>query len=148
MSVFPLRRTVGTIIAGLLCAACTTTAPPPQAGASRAASVPAPVRPKPVLCVGTRESTRRQREVALASARRAYFSKQAKRRTAQRRRRRHRYVAVRTESNTDSVGVVTCMVFDTQTELPVSTLVFDCDRVPQIGENVKFVTYNATYVGG
>ena len=100
-----------------------------------------------MLCVGTRESTRHQREVAQANARRVYFSKAASRRVA-RRKRVSRFIAVQTVRNTDSTGAATCMIFDRQSESLVNTLVYDCDRVPQVGEAVKFVTFNTTYVGG
>ena len=104
-------------------------------------------RQKAVLCLGSRESTRQQREVAEANARRLYFSKRAKRRVAARKGRSH-LIAVQTVRNTDSTGAATCMLFDTQSRQIVGSLVYDCARVPKIGESVKFATYNATYVGG
>ena len=99
-----------------------------------------------MLCVGTRESTRLQREVAQQNARRVYFSKRSSHRVA-RHHRRSRYIAVQTVRNTDSTGAATCMLFDSQNGQIVGSLVYDCDRVPQIGQTVKFATYNATYVG-
>ena len=141
---FPLRLASSAVTLSLLFAGCATTPPPPPAKTSRTASSH---KMKPVVCVATRESTRQQREVAEANARRVYFSKKSKRRMAMR-KRRARYVAVQTVRNTDSTGDVSCMVFDVQTEKLIGTTVFDCDRAPQIGETIKFATFSATYVGG
>ena len=146
MNGFPCRPAIATVVIGLLGAGCAMTAPPRQAGTTQAVSS-TPKTPRAVLCVGTRESTRRQREVAQANARRVYFSKAAGRRVV-RRKRVSRFIAVQTVRNTDSTGEATCMIFDRQSGSLVNTLVYDCDRVPQVGEAVKFVTFNTTYVGG
>ena len=147
MNGFPCRPAIATVVIGLLGAGCAMTAPPRQAGTSRASSS-TPKAPRAVLCVGNRESTRHQREVAQANARRVYFSKAAKSRVARRKRPISRFIAVQTVRNTDSTGGATCMIFDRQSGNLVNTLVYDCDRVPQVGEAVKFVTFNTTYVGG
>ena len=147
MSGVPYRSLIAAVVLGLLATGCVTTTSPQQAGLSRASSS-APKTPRAALCVGTRESTRHQREVAQANARRVYFSKKAASRRVARRKAISRFIAVQTVRNTDSTGEATCMIFDRESGNLVNTLVYDCDRIPQVGEAVKFVTFNTTYVGG
>ena len=153
MSGFPFRPTVAAVAVGLLsagCAATKTTSNPrsvntPSTTASASTSVSGR---RATRCLGSRESTRRQRETAQANARRVYFSQGAKKRAALRKQRRTRYVAVQTVRNTEAAGEASCMVFDLQSGKLADTLVYDCDQVPQVGETVKFATFIATYVGG
>lgn len=143
MTAYHPRLAAAAVALGLLCGGCVTTVSPPPRTARTKVSAP---RTKPVQCVGIRESTRLQREVAQANARRLYFSKHQGRRVA-RHARASRFIAVQTVRNTDSTGEATCMIFDRESGNLVGSMVYDCDRVPQVGQTVKFATYNATYVG-
>ena len=147
MNATPLRVAVATLTLSLLGGGCVNTPAPPPARTVRAAASTRRAS-KPVSCVGIRESTRRQREVAQAAARRVYFSGHRSARQPRHHGGGSRYIAVKTESTTDSAGEATCMIFDRASGNLVNSLVYDCSRVPELGTTVKFASYNATYVGG
>jgi len=95
-----------------------------------------------VYFVAKHQADERQRQIAEANARRQYAARQAALR-----KQNARYIAVRTSRNSQSTGVASVMIWDTQSQKLVGDTVYDVKQTPQQGSTAKFDSYNAVYVG-
>jgi len=59
-----------------------------------------------------------------------------------------RYIAVKTEKESNNQGQAAVMVYDTKTNGLVGNQVWDLKQTPKVGSVQKFDTYSAEFVGG
>jgi gas vesicle protein len=165
MNAYLIKTTAAVLVSGLLLSSCET---PEQTGvasglaagalaggvasalgANRSQAVAIGLATGAVVgatayIIAKRRATERQRRIAEERARLAYERMSTTRKA---RVKKTRYIAVKTERDTQAKGAATVMVYDTQTQQVVGGNVYDVKQTPKDGQISKFDTYSAEYVG-
>ena len=94
------------------------------------------------------QATERQRRLAEQRAK-VYYGRMSSTKKATLKKKRVRYIAVDTEKNKDTSPKArkAVMIWDTKSESIVGNTVYDVEKTPSVGQNAKFDTYSAQYVG-
>jgi len=58
-----------------------------------------------------------------------------------------RYIAIKTEKESNNKGQTAVMIYDTENSQIVGNNVYDLNSTPKVGQTTKFDTYTAEYVG-
>jgi len=98
--------------------------------------------------IAKHQATERQRRIAEERAR-VYYGRLAPEKKAVLKKKKVRYIAVDTEKDehTSPKAKKAVMIWDTQSESVVGNSVYDVQNTPPVGQEAKFETYSAEYVG-
>jgi len=136
-------------------AGAATAIPLGVSGVSPAVTIPVSIGAAAVVAGGAyiiakHQASERQRKIAEQRAR-LYLAKQKEREkaaVASTKKKSPRYIAVRTQKESQNTGKDAVMVYDTKTNGLVGNQVWDLKQSPKVGSVQKFDTYSAEYVGG
>jgi len=100
--------------------------------------------------ISKQQASERQRKIAEQRARLYLAEQEAAQKKQQQqaaKAKKARYIAVKTEKESNNQGADQVMIFDTQSNQIVGNNVYDLKTSPEVGQTTKFDTYTAQYVG-